>query len=137
MVIGLDTGFFVALMQKEKEAVRFWKDLSLSEIPPVVSILTIGELLYVSFRLNQPDLGKQLAENIFVAANVVPVEREVAEKAAGLKASIGIPYVDSLILATFVISRCKEIHTTDKNHFSRINIKGMRLVFHNLKKHNP
>ena len=134
MVIGLDTGFFVALMNKEKEAVRFWNDLSLSDIPPVVSMLTIGELLYISFRLNQPDLGKQLAENIFIAANVVPVEREIVEKAAGLKASSGIPYVDSLILATFLISGCKEIHTTDKNHFSRVNTKGVKLVFHYFKK---
>ena len=134
MVIGLDTGFFIALMHKEKEALRLWNDLSLSDIPPVVSILTIGELLYVSFRLNQPDLGKQLAESIFIAANVVPVEREIVEKAAGLKASSGIPYVDSLILATFLISGCKEIHTTDKNHFSRVNTKGVKLFFHYLKK---
>ena len=134
MVIGLDTGFFIALMHKEKEALRLWNDLSLSDIPPVVSMLTIGELLYISFRLNKSDLGKQLAENIFIAANVVPVEREIVEKAAGLKASSGIPYVDSLILATFLISGCKEIHTTDKNHLSRVNTKGVKLFFHYLKK---
>ena len=116
MVIGLDTGFFIALMHKEKEALRLWNDLSLSDIPPVVSMLTIGELLYISFRLNKSDLGKQLAENIFIAANVVPVEREIVEKAAQifilaqqLGGGVILPPEDIAIMRNFYLAKYRKL----------------------------
>lgn len=129
-MVGLDTGFFIAYMNNESEAVTYWNSLSRSDIPPIVSLLTIGELLYISFRLNKPEIGKQIIESIYGAAKVLPVDREIVEKAAALKASRGIPYIDSLILATFLISGCKEIHTSDKKHFSGLNIKGLKIIFH-------
>jgi predicted nucleic acid-binding protein len=129
-MVGLDTGFFIAYMNNESEAITCWDLLSRSDIPPIVSLLTIGELLYISFRLNKPEKGKQVVETIYIAAKVLPVDREIVEKAAALKASRGIPYIDSLILATFLISGCKEIHTTDKKHFSGLNIKGLKIIYH-------
>lgn len=129
-MVGLDTGFFVAYMNKEKDAAALWEELARSNMPPVVSLLTIGELLYISFRLDKPELGKKMVESIYVATNVLSLDREIVERAASLKAGRGIPYVDSLILATFLTAGCREIHTTDKKHFSGINIKGVKLIFH-------
>ena len=129
-MVGLDTGFFIAYMNREPEALSYWEALSASDVPPIVSILTIGELLYISYRLSKPDAGKKIVDSIYAATRVLPIDREIVEKAAALKASRGMPYVDSLILATFLIAGCKEIHTTDKKHFSEINIKDLKIVFH-------
>jgi len=129
-MVGLDTGFFISYMKKESAAINCWDSLSRSDIPPIVSLLTIGELLYISFRLNKPEIGKQIINTIDIATNVLPVNREIVEKAAALKAGRGIPYIDSLILATFIISGCREIHTTDKKHFSNFNIKGVKIIYH-------
>ncbi|MBW2336144.1 MAG: PIN domain-containing protein [Deltaproteobacteria bacterium] len=97
---------------------------------PVISMLTLGELLYISFRLGQPDKGKELVDSIDKSARVMPVDRPIVEKAASLKAGRGIPYIDSIILSTFMLTGCREIHTTDRNHFSEIKNKGLSFVFY-------
>jgi len=121
-MVGLDTGFFIAFMNGQPEALACWDSLSVSDAPPIVSILTVGELLYISYRLSKPDAGKRMVESIYIATRVLPIDRGIVEKAATLKASRGMPYVDSLILATFLSVGCKQIHTTDKKHFSAIKI---------------
>jgi predicted nucleic acid-binding protein len=129
-MVGLDTGFFIALMQDDPAAAKFWSDLSKKDTLPIVSILTVGELLYITHRFNEPQKGKRLVENIYIAAKVLPVDREIVEKAATIKAGRGIPYVDSIILATFILTGCKEIHSTDKDHFAGIKNKGLKIIFY-------
>ena len=40
------------------------------------------------------------------------------------------PYIDSIILSTFMLTGCREIHTTGRNHFSEIKNKGLSFVFY-------
>jgi len=129
-MVGIDTGFFVGLMKGDSKPVEFWTSLADSDTLPVISMLTLGELLYISFRIGQPDKGKELVDSIDKSARVMPVDRPIVEKAASLKAGRGIPYIDSIILATFMLSGCREIHTTDRNHFVEIKNKGISFVFY-------
>ncbi len=129
-MVGIDTGFFVGLMKGDSKPIEFWVSLVDSDILPVVSMLTLGELLYISFRLGQPDKGKELVDSIDKSACAMPVDRPIVEKAASLKAGRGIPYIDSIILATFLLAGCREIHTTDRKHFAEIENKGVSFVFY-------
>ncbi len=129
-MVGIDTGFFVGLMRGDSKPVEFWTSLADRDTLPVISILTLGELLYISFRLGQPDKGKELVDSIDQSARVVPVDRPIVEKAASLKAGRGIPYIDSIILSTFLLAGCKEIHTTVRNHFAEIKNKSISFVFY-------
>ena len=129
-MVGLDTGFFVGLMKGDSKSIEFWASLVDSDTLPVISILTLGELLYISFRLGQPDKGKELVDRIDKSARVIPVDRPIVEKAASLKSGRGIPYVDSIILATFMLASCREIHTSDRSHFAEIKNKGISFVFY-------
>jgi predicted nucleic acid-binding protein len=129
-MVGIDTGFFIGLMKGDSKPVEFWTSLAESDTLPVISMLTLGELLYISFRLGHPDKGKELVDSIVKSARVLPVDRPIVEKAASLKAGRGIPYIDSIILATFLIAGCREIHTTDRNHFAEIKNKGISFVFY-------
>ena len=129
-MVGIDTGFFIGLMKGDPKPIQFWASLVDSDILPVISMLTLGELLYISFRLGQPDRGKELVDSIDKSARVIPVDRPIVEKAASLKAGRGIPYIDSIILSTFMLTGCREIHTTDRNHFSEIKNKGLSFVFY-------
>jgi hypothetical protein len=43
----------------------------------------------------------------------MPVDRPIVEKAASLTTGQSIPYIDSNILSTFMLSGCREIYTTD------------------------
>jgi predicted nucleic acid-binding protein len=129
-MVGLDTGFFVGMIRGNQEIINIWQDLNNEDTLPVVSVLTLGELLYISFRTGTPDIGKALVDNIDLASRVIPVDRKISEKAAALKAGRAIPYIDAIILATFMQNECKTIHTTDRNHFSEIKNKGIDFVFH-------
>jgi predicted nucleic acid-binding protein len=129
-MVGIDTGFFVGLMKGDSKPVEFWTSLADRDTLPVISMLTLGELLYISFRLGQPDKGKELVDSIDKSARVLPVDRPIIEKAASLKAGRGIPYIDSIILATFMLSGCREIHTNDRNHFAEIKNKDISFVFY-------
>lgn len=129
-MVGLDTGFFVGMIKGNQDIIDIWQDLNSGDTLPVVSVLTLGELLYISFRTGTPDFGKDLVDNIDLASRVIPVDRKIIEKAAALKAGRAIPYIDSIILATFMLNECRTIHTTDRNHFSEIKNKGIDFVFH-------
>ncbi|MBW2335887.1 MAG: PIN domain-containing protein [Deltaproteobacteria bacterium] len=87
-------------------------------------------MLYISFRLGQPARGKELVDSIDKSARVMPVDRPVVEKAASLKAGRGLPYIDSIILSTFMLTGCREIHTTDRKYFAEIKNKGLSFVFY-------
>lgn len=128
-MVGLDTGFFIALMKKDKKAQQYWSSLSVRMDFPIVSVLTLGEILYFSYRVGKPAHGKKMVKGIETACSVRVVDQEITEKAAGLKHGRGMPYVDSLILSTFMIAECKEIHTSDKNHFNNLREKGLKVVF--------
>jgi predicted nucleic acid-binding protein len=129
-MVGIDTGFFVGLMKGDSKPVEFWSSLTESDTLPVVSMLTLGELLYISFRLGQPDEGRELVDSIDKSARVIPVDRPLVAKAASIKAGRGLPYIDSIILATFMLAGCSEIHTTDQSHFAEIKNKGISFVFY-------
>ncbi len=129
-MVGLDTGFFIAHINGEPAALSFWNELAQSDLPPVVSLLTIGELLYIGHRLNKPAVTRKVVESIHMATNVLSIDLDIVDKAATLKAGRGMPYIDALIFATFLKAGCTEIHTTDKKHFSGIHMKGVKLVFH-------
>lgn len=129
-VVGLDTGFFIALMKGDGGARDLWASLSEGDRLPVVSLLSLGELLYLAYRIGSPETGRELVEGIDRSARVMPVDRRVVEKAASLKAGRGIPYVDAMILATFMIAGCVEIHTTDRGHFADVPNQGLTFHFY-------
>jgi len=129
-MVGIDTGFFVGLMKGDPTPLELWASLVTNDTLPVISMLTLGELLYISYRIGQPDKGRELVDSIDKSARVMPVDRPIVEKAASLKAGRGIPYIDSIVLATFMLTGCKEIHTTDRNHFAEIKNKGISFVFY-------
>jgi len=129
-MLGLDTGFFVGLMKGDAKPLTAWASLADAGALPVVSMLTIGELLSIAYRIGEPEKGREMVESIDRSARVIPVDRPIVEKAASLKAGRGIAYVDAMILATFMIAGCSEIHTTDRGHFADVPNKGLTFHFY-------
>jgi predicted nucleic acid-binding protein len=129
MVIGLDTGYFIALMRNNPGALEYWNSLKGQEHTVIVSVLTLGEILYISFRTGEVERGETMVEMISKTTTPVDVDRRIVEKSARLKAGRGMPYTDSLILATFLENDCEEIHTSDRNHFLDMNNQGINVVF--------
>ena len=129
-MVGLDTGYFMAMIKGHSKALILWDKLQKKSKIPVVSVLTLGELAYLYYRMGEPEKGQRLVENIKILAIIKSVDENIAIRAASLKHGLAIPFIDALIMATFLEAGCEEIHTTDKKHFSKLTKKKLKLIFY-------
>jgi predicted nucleic acid-binding protein len=116
MVLGADTGFFVAYANNHLRATEIWQELIDGLHTIVVSTLTINEILVYFYKLGNSqqewvDLMLQ-TDNV----NIVPVSIQIALDSAKYRYSLGLPTVDSVILATFLEYSCDKMFSTD-GHF--------------------
>ncbi|MFH1563940.1 MAG: type II toxin-antitoxin system VapC family toxin [Nitrospirota bacterium] len=118
MFLGADTGFLIALANKEHGVIEVWESVKRKENELIISTITLNELLVHFYKRGKSQEAKSLIEIAKQIKNIyfVPVTVEIAELSAGYRHGLGIPTVDSLLLATFIINKCKKIYTTD-SHF--------------------
>ena len=113
-MIGLDTGFFVELMNGNEKAINLWKLGIDDEVEFVVSALSLFEVE----RLGQKGKLKEadaIRDAINAVTFVVWLNQEILSQGAGLSHGLGIPAMDSLILASLLSQGCDEIYTTDSH----------------------
>ncbi len=127
-MVGLDTGYFMGMMTGDKGIIKHWEDLKGEEAAPCVSVLTLGEILYLTIRIGKPQYGKKMVEGIEKTCTVLDVNKTVVERAAALKGGHGTPYIDSIIIASFLENGCGEIHTKDRKHFGSVKDKRTKVV---------
>ena len=113
-MIGLDTGFFIELMNGNEEAVNLWKSCLDDEVELVVSSLSLFEIERLGLKGKLQD-SEAILDAIDSVTLVVWLERDMLSLAARFSHGLGIPAVDSLILACLVSNECTEIYTTDSH----------------------
>ena len=118
MYIGTDTGFFVAYANGHPRALTIWQELLNGEHTLVASTLTVHEILVYFLRRGQVPLGEEWVALLQEADHiqVIPVSVEIAARSARHRHSLGLPSVDSILLATFLEAQCEGMITTD-GHF--------------------
>lgn len=130
-MIGLDTGFFVELMNGNEEAVSLWKSCINDEVELVVSSLSLFEIegLGLKGKLRE---WEAILDAIQSVTLVVWLERDTLSLAARLSHGLGIPAIDSLILSCLVSQDCTEIYTTDSHlemyESDEVRIRNLRRV---------
>jgi predicted nucleic acid-binding protein len=94
-----------------------------------VSCLTIFELKRLSLRgALEKDAVNQLIDNILLLCSISWIDNvDLHDVAAGLSHGLGIPAVDSLILAGFILNGSEIIYTTD-SHLEKYVKKGVRVI---------
>jgi len=131
LMIGLDTGFFIELMNGNEEAVSLWKSCLDDEMDLLVSSLTLFEIERLGLKGKLKDWAA-IVDAIDSVTLVVWPERDMLSLAARFSHGLGIPAMDSLILACLVSNDCTEIFTTDA-HFeayqsNKVRIRNLRNV---------
>lgn len=113
-MIGLDTGFFIELMNGNEEAINLWKSGLDDEVEFAVSALSLFEIerLGLKGKLKKSDA---VLDAINGVTSVVWLDSEILSHAAGLSHGLGIPAMDSLILTSLITNGCTEIYTTDSH----------------------
>jgi predicted nucleic acid-binding protein len=135
-MIGLDTGYFVEFLRGNREAVSVWKALIEGDEEGVVSCLTLFELERLGLK-KVIEGAATLLEAIPAVCKVLWLqEPETLSRAAALSHGLGIPVVDSLILAGFLASMVQTVYTTSRR-LEAYKKKGVNIVNLRGKDENP
>lgn len=132
-MVGLDTGFFVEILEGHKKAIQVWRELFKGEEEAVCSILSLFELerLYLKGKITQEG-NNTLQKTVPGVCKIFRLnDKEIMYTAARMSHGLGMPAVDSLILAGFIREGAQKIYTTD-GHFETYKKKDVVIV--NLKK---
>jgi len=81
----------------------------------VTSPVTLAECLTLPYRLQRPDAAHAFVELLAADENVrfVPIDEQVADKAAELRARYGLALPDSFQIAVAILSDCDAFLTND------------------------
>jgi len=117
MLLGVDTGFFVSYANHHPRALTIWHELIDGLHTLVVSTLTINEILVYFYQRGDSDKGQEWVALMIETDNieVVPVSVEIAIRSARYRHGMGLPTVDSVILATFLERGCEKMLSTDND----------------------
>lgn len=133
MYLGADTGLLVVIANKIPQALQLWETIRSGENNLVLSTVSVNELLVHFYRRGE----RVAAESLIKLAkslkhiSIVPVSLNIARLSAGYRHGLGLPTIDSIILATFVNRKCKRIYTNDA-HFQTVKEKEIvEVVFIN------
>lgn len=118
MLLGADTGFFVSYANNHPRVLQIWQELIDGLHTLVVSTLTINEILVYFYQRGDGDKGQEWIDLMVEtdSIEVIPVSIEIAASSARYRHGMGLPTVDSVILATFLDRQCQKMVSTD-NHF--------------------
>ena len=127
-MIGLDTGFFLKLLRGDGQATEIFEHIN-DDTDLCVSCLTIFELKRLSLRgAVEQDAINKLIDNMMSLCRISWLDNvEIHNIAASLSHGLGIPAVDSLILAGFVLNSAETIYTTD-SHIEKYVKKGVQVI---------
>ena len=128
-MIGLDTGFFIKLLEGDVAAIDVWNILLDDEEDAVVSCLTLFELNKLSLKGKiEKDAADVLSDAIQTICLISWLDNnQIVSLGAKLSYSLGMHTTDALILSGFVTAGVNTIYTTDSDlEMSRK--KGVKVV---------
>jgi hypothetical protein len=129
MITGLDTGYFLRLLEGNEEAVSVWKSIMEGDRQAVVCALTFFELKRLSLQGRiKKDATQKLIEAIEVLCRIVWLDNiDLLIQSASLSHGTGIPTVDSIIVMSLVSLRAVHIYTTD-SHLQAYKNKAVKII---------
>ncbi len=116
-MIGIDTGFIVELILKDKKISDLWVEIINGQQQAAISFISLFELekMFLKGKLN-PNIREIVFDAIKANCSVLMLnDLELAFKAARISHGTGIHASDALILASLIEWGAKKIYTTDED----------------------
>lgn len=118
--IGIDTSPFIYLL--ETHPLYFplvdplFKRLDEGEFSAATSTITLAEVTVLPLRLRRYDLQQRYLDMLLNGTNltIVPIDIQVAQTAAELRAQYSVHLPDALQLAAAILAKCDTFVTNDR-----------------------
>ena len=123
---GLDTGYFIALLQGHREAEALWHSALNEAEVLVVSCLSLFEIERLGLKGAVAD-ARTIMEAIQAATEVVWPDAEILSRAARISHGTHIPAIDSIILASLLSQEVSVIFTTDAD-LCRYTVRDLKII---------
>lgn len=119
-LIGLDTSLFIYHFEANPHylpvATKILESIQSGQREGIVSVVTLMELTVLPYRMNQPQIAAEYEALLvhFPNLHMVEVTRDIARRAAQLRATYTLRPADSLLVATAVEGGATAFVTNDK-----------------------
>ena len=113
----LDTNVFIAIKNKEEHSESCEKILNAIEnhrIEGAISTIVIAEILVGFYQNNEIDEADRFLNNLLLSFEIIPVDINIALKAAQVRANFGIKFPDAIIAASTIHSNSDIFITRDQ-----------------------
>lgn len=117
MSAGLDTGFFLRLLQGRAEALEVWDAIIRRRSEGVVSCVTLYELRRLGLRgaVSADAMDILVQELPHLCAVVWLDDAELLERAARIAHGNALSMADAIILASLIRAGADAVYTTDRD----------------------
>ena len=115
MKVSLDTNVFLAVKNKELEYEYCEKIIDSVEdrlIGGVMSTIVLAEVLVGFYRNAEKEEANRFSSKVLMNYDLVPVNQNIAQEAAQLRAKYNIKLPDAIISASAIVSRSDFFITT-------------------------
>jgi len=126
MRVCLDTNVFLSVKNKEDDHEYCEKIIDFIEskhIDGVLSTIVLIEVLVGFYQNSENYEADRFSSNAALNFDVIPVNFEIAQKAAQLRAQHNIKLPDAIISASTIISKAEFFITNDKTLLKKLDIK--------------
>jgi predicted nucleic acid-binding protein len=115
LTVGLDTSFFVKLLQGDQRARKVWERVARREIVAVISCISLFEIDKLGLKgvLARTSVDTLLEEVLFVCKVVWLDAPTRLRQAARIAHGNGLGMADALILTSLIEAKASEIYTAD------------------------
>ena len=126
MRVNLDTNVFLSVKNKEDDHEYCEKIINSIEdklIIGVLSVIVLIEVLVGFYQNSENDEADRFSSSAMLNFNIIPVNVDIAQRAAQLRAQHNIRLPDAIISASTIISKAEFFITNDKTLLKKLDLK--------------
>ena len=126
MKVNLDTNVFLSVKNKEDDHEYCEKIINSIEdkhIAGVLSTIVLIEILIGFYKNSENNEAERFSNSAVLNFDLIPVNFEIAQKAAQIRAQHNIRLPDAIISASTIISKAEFFITNNKTALKKLNIK--------------
>lgn len=126
MKVNLDTNVYIALKNQETHfeyCKQIIDGIESKTINGVMSTIVFMEVLVGFFQNNEQYEANTFANKTMLNYDLIPVNYEIARKAANMRAQYGIKLPDAIKAATTLLSECDYFITKNKPLLKKLDVQ--------------